>query len=156
MLLAPRKSNKRQMKLLRGSERDLKLDIVSAQAITSGSLNGEDDCYPKTPGYQIECTQPFMSLMCRTFPCNKITKCVEKSALVRDIIVKTDDENDEDDSLTEEHSRSRMNFYLTLKALIRMGSGEKHVKRGVSYSNFIYFLNGKEFGIKHCTSLKFT
>lgn len=124
------------MKLLRGSERDLKLDIASAQVATSENMNCKEDCiYPKTPGYQIECSKPFMSLICRTFPCNKTTKDLERKTPIRDSSLKSDDENG-DDSLTEECSRSRIEFYQTLKALIRMGSGDKQLdrnaRRGVS------------------------
>lgn len=55
-----KRSNKRQLKLLRGSERDLKLDIASAQASNhSVTRKSEQDNWngsyePKTPSYSIE------------------------------------------------------------------------------------------------------
>lgn len=56
-----KRSNKRQLKLLRGSERDLKLDIASAQASNqsvSTRKSGQDiwnsSYEPKTPSYSIE------------------------------------------------------------------------------------------------------
>ncbi|CAG9857381.1 unnamed protein product [Phyllotreta striolata] len=71
----PKRLNKRQMKLLRGSERDLKLDIAIAQAANSDHQLHDDLPeeleYPKTPSYQIESNKRFMSLMGRTVPCKK-------------------------------------------------------------------------------------
>lgn len=55
-----KRSNKRQLKLLRGSERDLKLDIASAQASNhsetrkSAQDNWHSSYEPKTPSYSIE------------------------------------------------------------------------------------------------------
>lgn len=115
------------MKLLRGSERDLKLHISTAQTVDG--WKGEDSSYPKTPGYQIECTKPFMSLMCRTFPCNKIVdKTNNKAPTVYSVVDKNENVNDED-SLCDNCSPSKAEFYQTLKALIRMGSGEKYLDR---------------------------
>lgn len=48
------------MKLLRGSERDLKLDIASAQNTAPQT---------KHPSFQIESCKRFMSLSCRTVQC---------------------------------------------------------------------------------------
>lgn len=44
------------MKLLRGSERDLKLDIARAQAVNADhhTQDAEEFEYPKTPSYHIE------------------------------------------------------------------------------------------------------
>lgn len=112
------------MKLLRGSERDLKLDIASAQAVTGNMKNIDDYIYPKTPGYQIECSKPFMSLISRTFPCKTKMKTCEKK---RDCNEKSDEEAADDSP--KELECSRMEFYQTLKVLIRMGGGERQGER---------------------------
>lgn len=58
-----KRTNKRHMKLLRGSERDLKLDIASAQASAqaigipskkAGHGGWHHGFGPKTPSYSIE------------------------------------------------------------------------------------------------------
>lgn len=140
MFLGSKRINKRHMKLLRGSERDLKLDIASAQSTTIEHVTCEEDCnYPKTPGYQVECSQPFLSLMCRTLPCHKTNKNGENKISVYESAEKSDTENG-DDGVAEECSYSRLEFYHTLKALIRMGSGERHLdrhaRRAVSSSTY--------------------
>lgn len=130
------------MKLLRESERDLKLDIASARAASCENSNSIQDCnYPKTPGYQIECSKPFMSLMCRTFPCNRIPKSGGNRTPNCDSPVKTDNTNG-GDKTADDYSCSKIEFYQTLKALIRMGSGDKYLdrntRRAVSIINFSY------------------
>lgn len=118
------------MKLLRGAERDLKLDITSAQVTTheDGNCDADDSCiYPKTPGYQIKCSKPFMSLMCRTITSNKVPKNNE----FQDTSSCDSDKNTENgtDGLTEDGLDSKLEFYQALKALIHMGCGEKYPDR---------------------------
>lgn len=130
------------MKLLRDSERDLKLDIESAQAATYEYSNGTQDCnYPKTPGYQIECSKPFMSLICRTFPCNRILKNGGDKSATCDSPGKNDNASG-DDKISDDSSCSKIEFYQTLKALIRMGSGDKYLdrnaRRAVSIFSFFH------------------
>lgn len=106
-----KRSNKRQLKMLRGSERDLKLDIASAQA---ASEKNQEFKHPKTPqpSYQIESCRRFMSLSCRTIPCSKLLKKSDKK-------VKCDELSN------EECSENRVDFYNTFSMLIRMGCGDK-------------------------------
>lgn len=126
------------MKLLRGSERDLKLHISTTQ--TADGCKGEQECsYPKTPSYQIECTKPFMSLMCRTFPCSKIVDNTNnKAPIVYSVADKNESVNDED-SLWDNCSPSKAEFYQTLKALIRMGSGDKCLDRNTRRAVSIFY-----------------
>ncbi|KAG5876197.1 hypothetical protein JTB14_001940 [Gonioctena quinquepunctata] len=114
-----KRTSKRQMKLLRGSERDLKLDIASAQAISSeGAINNQEDCdYPKTPSYRIESCSRFKSL--RTLPCKQKSCHVENNVL---ITTPLDEENNDP---VDECPAPRVEFYKTLSALVRMGSGDK-------------------------------
>ncbi|VEN46850.1 unnamed protein product [Callosobruchus maculatus] len=115
----PKRTSKRQLKLLRGSERDLKLDIASAQAVAEKTKsNGENKEYVKTPSFQIESSKCFMSLMSRTVQCAKSfkQKIPEQKTKEADKELKTD-----------ECPQSRVEFYDMLKTLIRMGSGEKNI-----------------------------
>ncbi|EEZ98383.1 mitogen-activated protein kinase kinase kinase 4 [Tribolium castaneum] len=107
-----KRSNKRQLKMLRGSERDLKLDIASAQA---ASEKNQEFKHPKTPqpSYQIESCKRFMSLSCRTVPCSKLLKS------------KKDNKVKCDEISNEECSENRVDFYNTFSMLIRMGCGDK-------------------------------
>jgi mitogen-activated protein kinase kinase kinase 4 len=108
-----KRTNKRQLKMLRGSERDLKLDIASAQA---ASDKGHDYKPPKTPqpSYQIESCKRFMSLSGRTVPCSKMKKA--------------DSENKTDNVINVECSENRAEFYNTFSMLIRMGY-DKHPEK---------------------------
>ncbi|KAJ8933736.1 hypothetical protein NQ314_013829, partial [Rhamnusium bicolor] len=117
-------SNKRQMKLLRGSERDLKLDIASAQAATTEKPNGQPQeyDYPKTPSYQIESCNRFMSLSCRTVPCNR------QSVNGKSVSSVTFSEDCSIGSASDECPLSRVEFYHTLRALIRMGCRDKQLQ----------------------------
>lgn len=115
------------------------MDIARAQAIIDGNSNHDEDCkYPATPGYHVGCHKPFMSLICRTFPCNKPANDLNASNIDHTL-----EEDEKNDVLTEGCSHSRVEFYHTLKSLIRMGSGEKHLernpRRGVSIRNLYYF-----------------
>ncbi|CAG9765356.1 unnamed protein product [Ceutorhynchus assimilis] len=127
--------NKRQMKLLRGSERDLKLDIVSAQASAQvGPAQSKKSGFgvwqsyghaPKTPSYSIESCKRFMCLMGRTLPCHKqaFKDCKEDNK-----------KKDSQEVSAEECPQSRVEFYQTLSALIRMGVGkeDRNPRRGMS------------------------
>uniref|UniRef100_A0A6P7FXN3 Mitogen-activated protein kinase kinase kinase 4 n=1 Tax=Diabrotica virgifera virgifera TaxID=50390 RepID=A0A6P7FXN3_DIAVI len=123
LVLGNKRVNKRQMKLLRGSERDLKLDIARAQAASAEFYNKDDstnDFPPKTPSYQIESTNRFMSLVGRTFPCKKICP------LKRVIGKKVDEKKKEDDQKKFEALKllgydKRVEFYHIMKSLIKMG-----------------------------------
>ncbi|XP_018572330.1 uncharacterized protein LOC108911791 [Anoplophora glabripennis] len=119
-----KRTNKRQMKLLRGSERDLKLDIASAQAVTAAEKapdQPQEFEYPRTPGYQIESCNRFMSLSCRTVACSRQAGGHLKSS---DVL----GEESGASSAGDECPASRVEFYHTLKALIRMGCGDKQVQ----------------------------
>lgn len=119
----PKRANKRQMKLLRGSERDLKLDIASAQAATAerSSQQPQEFEYPRTPGYQIESCNRFMSLSCRTVACSRQAEIQMQAS---DILC----EESGASSAGDECPPSRVEFYHTLKALIRMGCGDKQLQ----------------------------
>ncbi|KAJ8914598.1 hypothetical protein NQ315_017303 [Exocentrus adspersus] len=119
----PKRTNKRQMKLLRGSERDLKLDIASAQAVATGPKQGAQPEfeYPRTPGYQIESCNRFMSLSCRTVACSRQTGAQGRTASVAAV----GQENGTSSSGGDECPASRVEFYHTLRALIRMGCGDR-------------------------------
>lgn len=108
------------MKLLRGSERDLKLDIASAQAARASKEPQEFE-YPRTPGYQIESCNRFMSLSCRTVPCNRQAGGQPRAS---DVLC----EESSADSVGDECPASRVEFYHTLRALIRMGCGDKQLQ----------------------------
>lgn len=96
------------MKLLRGSERDLKLDITSAQNMAHGvgKLNSE----VKHPSFQIESCKLFKSLSCRTVQCLRpFVKKIPFSPEVRE---------------RSECPQTRVEFHNTLSMLIRMGGGD--------------------------------
>nr|WAK98091.1 mitogen-activated protein kinase kinase kinase 4 [Colaphellus bowringi] len=120
---ASKRSNKRHMKLLRGSERDLKLDIASAQAISSD--NSQE--YPKTPSYQIESHKRFMSLVSRTLPCKQKNHKFDTKAVSNTPVADTDKSYTSDET-SDECLSSRVDFYKTLSALVRMGSGDKNLQ----------------------------
>ncbi|KAJ8934430.1 hypothetical protein NQ318_017131 [Aromia moschata] len=122
----PKRTSKRQMKLLRGSERDLKLDIASAQAVNSEKVNGgcgaQEFEYPRTPSYHIESNNRFQSLSCRTFPCNR--QANDKAGLASF----SEESSSAGSAVCEECPLSRVEFYHTLRALIRMGCGERQTQ----------------------------
>ncbi|ENN72954.1 hypothetical protein YQE_10425, partial [Dendroctonus ponderosae] len=133
--------NKRQIKLLRGSERDLKLDIASAQASAQGipipyknpgAAYWQNNYEPKTPSFSIESCKRFMCLMGRTLPCDKKLKESEEC--------KPSDPKVISPVSTTECPQSRVDFYQTLSLLIRMGVGkeEKHTRRGMSREESIW------------------
>lgn len=104
------------MKLLRGSERDLKLDIVSAQENAANIENKKESKTPN-PFMQVEGCRRFMSL------CSKR-------------VIQTNNKNNTEIT-TETNStgfnniecpQSRVDFHKTLSMLIRMGFGDKSVQ----------------------------
>ncbi|KAF5299190.1 hypothetical protein FQA39_LY02363 [Lamprigera yunnana] len=108
-----KKLHKRSMKLLRGSERDLKLDIASAQM---NAISNEVSREPKVahPFMQVESCRRFMSL------CSK--KVVSSNKSNTNIIKESTLE-----PANSECSQSRVDFHKTLSILIRLGCGDKPV-----------------------------
>lgn len=109
------------MKLLRGSERDLKLDISSAQI---NSFNdGTAEHPPKTPSVQIESCKRFKSL------------CSRPITFLKNITPQKKETKEESDT---DCCQNRVDFHKTLSLLIRMGFSDKplqernHPKRIVS------------------------
>ncbi|XP_069698248.1 mitogen-activated protein kinase kinase kinase 4 isoform X1 [Periplaneta americana] len=108
------KRNKRSMKLLRGSERDLKLDISSSEQTTfSIEHAGEDraESMPVVtpqPAIKVETSNRFLSLTSKLVACRALKKHGGGK------IIKTDD-----------HPDDRAEFYKMFSTLIRMGSSDK-------------------------------
>ncbi|CAG9822697.1 unnamed protein product [Phaedon cochleariae] len=128
---APKRTNKRHMKLLRGSERDLKLDIASAQAaISENGGRREDANFPITPSYQIESHKRFMSLVGRTIPCKQKACSKEDKRYPAGFGVL--EGSGANGGEGDEYLAPRVEFYQTLKALIRMGCGERNPRRAMS------------------------
>ncbi|KAK5649503.1 hypothetical protein RI129_000532 [Pyrocoelia pectoralis] len=107
-----KRTHKRSMKLLRGSERDLKLDIASAQL---NATNHETRREPKLshPFMQVESCRRFMSLCSRKVVSNN--KCETTICEIKP------------ESINAECPQSRIDFHKTLSILIRMGCGDKAV-----------------------------
>lgn len=120
----PPRSNKRNMKLLRGSERDLKLDIASAQAVSEQNTKQAPQ-----PSYQIESCKRFMSLSCRTVPCFKKRQTQKSQSELG--------ENLRGD-VVDECPSSRVDFYNTFSMLLRMGCGSRERKREVSFFSLLF------------------
>ncbi|CAH0558812.1 unnamed protein product [Brassicogethes aeneus] len=110
-----KRTNKRSLKLLRGSERDLKLDIVSAQALTS-KVKGHEEPTTPIPSYQIEGCNRFLSLSCRTTKCQRSQSVKKLPSSPREsrIVIDSDEEN-----------QKRLEFYADFKALIKVGIADK-------------------------------
>lgn len=114
------------MKLLRGSERDLKLDIAVAQNINKFDPAPED--IPKTPqpSVQVEGCKRFRSLCSRlvAFPGNRHRPATLHSSNVYDLVE------------VAECPQSRVDFHKTLCLLVRMGSdkslSDRNPRRHVS------------------------
>lgn len=110
--LAPgRRLDKRSLKLLRGSERDLKLDINRARVSSSFHYGGSDERAESLPlkiplPIQIETANRFLSLISRpvTFLDKKNPSCCPEP---------------------EGCPKNRVDFYKTFSMLIRMGCKEK-------------------------------
>ncbi|KAK9884856.1 hypothetical protein WA026_009078 [Henosepilachna vigintioctopunctata] len=124
-----KRMNKRQMKLLRGSERDLKLDIASAQAMqNSQGPQGYDGSITPQPSYQVECNSRFMCLSGRRVCKSKTNRHSYDDKLM----VKNDRDvelgNEEDTEHDEAHN-NRVEFHQTLCLLVRMGCSDKNTDR---------------------------
>lgn len=110
IFLLGKRADKRSLKLLRGSERDLKLDISRAR-VGPSTFDGSDEraeSLPlKTPvTIQIETANRFMSLVSRpvsTFIDKKSLSCCPEP---------------------ENCPKNRVDFYKTFSLLIRMGCKE--------------------------------
>lgn len=127
-----KRSDKRVMKLLRGSERDLKLDITSAQSINK--YNNINETIPKTPlpSVQIEGCKRFKSLCSRLVT---VPKVVKREAVS---IGPNSSEVDEISGCPQ----TRVDFHKTLSLLIRMGcdkqTSEKYpTRRHVCLNNIL-------------------
>ncbi|XP_057666250.1 mitogen-activated protein kinase kinase kinase 4 [Diorhabda carinulata] len=137
---APKRTNKRHMKLLRGSERDLKLDIARAQAANVDFQSQGDCCldYPKTPSYQIEGNRRFMSLVARTFPCSKkqiLKKTVEFQLTDFDL------EEFSQDLWNAEGFDKKVEFFLIMRSLLMLGEKNDvsdNAKRAMSKEETIW------------------
>lgn len=119
---------------MRGSERDLKLDISSAQSYVTSE---EHPALTPQLSLQIEGCKRFKSLCSRRVTCSK--KDASKISFDVSNIDNLDDET--------ECPQSRIEFHKTLDMLIRLGClQEKNPKRHVSYiSRFILII----FRLKH-------
>lgn len=134
--ITAKRKDKQSLRLLRGSERDLKLDIASAQ-LNSMHDHGIDSYPPlKTPqpSVQIESCKQFKSL------CSKLVTCPKKT--VDPLISESaKDESAEQD----ERSQNRVEFHKMLSLLIRMGCGEKQVQERANPRRIVGIIlyNGK-------------
>lgn len=104
------------MKLLRGSERDLKLDIASAQSRFVREQK-PDECDPSTPlpSFHIESCKQFKSL------CSKRIILPARANSTNEINKKNNIDVNEDVSC----SQSRVDFHKTLSLLVKLGCGDK-------------------------------
>ncbi|XP_074030736.1 mitogen-activated protein kinase kinase kinase 4 isoform X2 [Leptinotarsa decemlineata] len=133
-----KRTSKRQMQLLRGSERDLKLDIARAQAINTEDINDHQDTnIMRTPSYQIESYKRFKSLVCRTFPCQKQElNNVETKVKFNPLPAIESTQHDAVKCPTP-----RVEFYETLRCLVRMGGGtsqDKNRRRGITREEVLW------------------
>lgn len=121
-ILAKRK-DKQSLRLLRGSERDLKLDITSAQLSSMHDSLNDSHVPIKTPqpSVQIESCKQFKSL------CSIPVSCPKKSSQP----LKNGDTKEEN-SEEEECSQNRVEFHKMLSLLIRMGCGDKQAQERVN------------------------
>ena len=141
-----KRSDKRSMKLLRGSERDLKLDISRAQNYPP--IETDEGIYeipPVTPQHnlQVEGSKQFKSLSSRRVPCNRrLVRSVSGNFANIDIEI-------------GECQPSRVEFHKTLCLLVRMGCGDKQIpdrnnRRAVSYDSINLFVDF--LIIKYCSN----
>lgn len=113
-----KRSDKRSMKLLRGSERDLKLDINSAQLHAFQEQKHKDNNNTLTiPKWKVETCKQFRCLASRrvTLPA-KVNSFNEPTKLTNE-----DDDNDEDLTCPQ----NRIIFHKTFSLLIRLGCNDK-------------------------------
>ncbi|KAL3279947.1 hypothetical protein HHI36_017453 [Cryptolaemus montrouzieri] len=123
--VTPKRMNKRQIKLLRGSERDLKLDIASAQAVrNTNGTNGFDGILSPQPSYQIGCNKKFMCLSGRTVCCPKSNRHSYDSKLAENKHREKEYRDEEEDE-GDEGLANRIEFHQTLCLLVRMGCADK-------------------------------
>lgn len=117
IILAKRK-DKQSLRLLRGSERDLKLDIASAQlnSLHDHMIDSHPPLKTPQPSVQIESCKQFKSL------CSKPVTCPKKS--VEPFIDYTKEEDEEENDC----SQDRVEFHKMLSLLIRMGCGDRQVQ----------------------------
>lgn len=112
-------TNKKSMQLLRGSERDLKLDFSDIQGrvnTTTTSLTRDDriESMPQ-PAIKIESCNRFLSLTSRLVTCKNLAQNFRTRYLVP----------------TDECLQNRVEFYETFSKLIRMGNFD-NVKRQIA------------------------
>lgn len=125
------------MKLQRGSERDLKLDIARAQTFTASDIKEGQDLPPKTPqpSMQVESSKHFKSLSSKRIICSR--------RQVRSVSGNFNF-NTPDLQHIAECPPSRVEFHKTLSMLIRMGSNDnnkqvdRNCRRSVSCFFFIH------------------
>lgn len=134
LFLVEKRSDKRSLKLLRGSERDLKLDITSAQL---NSTKNAQQIKGKTPQpfIQVEGCRRFMSLCSRRVACRET-----KSAAAMKASFTTAPSSDYESA---ECPQSRVDFHKMLSLLIRMGCSageERHPRRNVRELHFLLFI----------------
>lgn len=115
-----KRSSKRQMKLLRGSERDLKLDIASAQAMQH-EMNGFERPRTPQPKYHIESSKRFMCLVGRTMVCPRNRYSCDSKLPDQKFSLDEEEQQTEDEALC-----SRIEFHQTLCLLVRMGGADKN------------------------------
>ncbi|KAK9730503.1 MEKK4 N-terminal [Popillia japonica] len=114
-----KRMDKRSMKLQRGSERDLKLDIARAQTFTPNDIRELEQHPPKTPqpSMQVESSKHFKSL------CSKRVLCSRRQ--VRSVSGNFNF-NSTDLQHIGECPPSRVDFHKTLSMLIRMGANDNN------------------------------
>uniref|UniRef100_A0A1B6CZG1 Mitogen-activated protein kinase kinase kinase N-terminal domain-containing protein n=1 Tax=Clastoptera arizonana TaxID=38151 RepID=A0A1B6CZG1_9HEMI len=100
-------ANKRSMQRLRGSERDLKLDLSNVR--TGSSKEERAESLPQQPVLKVQSCNRFMSLS------SKLVACQHFGFMRSHFQPQT----------TEECSQSRVEFYQTFSLLIKMGNVEK-------------------------------
>ncbi|XP_044761348.1 mitogen-activated protein kinase kinase kinase 4 isoform X2 [Coccinella septempunctata] len=132
-----KRMTKRQLKLLRGSERDLKLDIASAQAAQNMIITNVPNGPPTPqPSFQVECNKRFMCLSGRTvFNCNSNRHSYDSKLDEKKKQIMDDNDEEEDKTMT-----SRVLFHRTLCMLIKIGisdkQGDRNPKRCPSREEF--------------------
>lgn len=130
-MLLGKRSDKRSMKLLRGSERDLKLDINSAQLHAVQDQKHKDGSSTVTiPRWKVETCKQFRCLASR-----RVTLPAKVNSF-NDAVQISNGDDDEDLSCPQ----NRIDFHKTFSLLVRLGCNEKsghdrHPRRHVSKVN---------------------
>ncbi|XP_067008813.2 mitogen-activated protein kinase kinase kinase 4 isoform X2 [Anabrus simplex] len=110
------KRNKRSMKLLRESERDIKLDYANVRYSMPPMLEQDDDrsesmpLIVPQPAIKVESCNRFMSLTSKLVACRNCVPAEEQPS-------------------TKGCSQDRVDFFNTFSILIRMGSSEKQIDK---------------------------